>query len=213
MHIFKITYPAFDHAASYLLFWESEEAVLIDCVPKCFDKVQEILDWYDKKLKYILLTHGHIDHIHDLAAFDDYYDFEMDGGFIALSKKDTDKLYTNKHLGDRFNLKFNPISSTPFNIAGYTDYYIDRHHVKILQTPGHTKGSLCYLIEGFLFSGDTLFRGSVGRTDLGDGDSAELQESLKKLMELPENTIVYPGHGLETTIAYEKEYNPYLKNL
>ncbi len=213
MHIFKITYPAFDSAASYLAFWEGDEAILIDCVPKCFSKVQEILDWYGKKLKYIFLTHGHIDHIHDLAAFDDFYDIEMSGGAICISKWDEDKLTTNKHLGDRFNLTFNPISTKTTDVSKYIEFYVNRHHIEILKTPGHTKGSICYYIEGFLFSGDTLFRGSVGRTDLGDGDPEELKASLKKLLELPDNTVVYPGHGLETTIAYEREYNPYLQNL
>ena len=92
-----------------------------------------------------------------------------------------------------------------FEAAGFS--------IQMLHTPGHTKGSCCYYIkeEGILFSGDTLFCGSVGRTDFPGGSTAEIVRSLHKLLEaLPEETDVYPGHDAATTIGYEKRYNPFV---
>ncbi len=82
----------------------------------------------------------------------------------------------------------------------------------MFHTPGHTKGSCCYYMkdEGVLFSGDTLFCGSVGRTDFPGGSSAEIVRSLHKLWILPDDTEVYPGHDTSTTIGYEKRYNPFV---
>ena len=84
------------------------------------------------------------------------------------------------------------------------------HIVNVIETPGHTKGGLCFLVEDKLFTGDTLFRGSVGRTDFIGGSSSELLRSIKdKLFTLDENIEVYSGHGPMTTIGFEKKYNPF----
>ena len=81
---------------------------------------------------------------------------------------------------------------------------------KILETPGHSPGSIAVWVDNMLISGDTLFNMSIGRSDLPGGNQKDLQKSLEKLMELPDETIVYPGHGTFTTIKFEKENNPYL---
>ena len=85
----------------------------------------------------------------------------------------------------------------------------DGIRVKVIETPGHTLGSVTYLIENNLFTGDTLFNESIGRYDLG-GDKALLKKSLKRLMELDDLLTVYPGHGFLTTLGYEKLHNPFL---
>ena len=82
--------------------------------------------------------------------------------------------------------------------------------MKILHTPGHTRGSVCYYGDGVLVSGDTLFAGSMGRTDLPGGSAAQMVQSLRRLSALPEDVRVIPGHGEETTIGYERRYNPFL---
>ena len=92
-----------------------------------------------------------------------------------------------------------------FEAAGFS--------IQMFHTPGHTKGSCCYYIqeEGVLFSGDTLFCGSVGRTDFPGGSAREIRESLHRLLNaLPDDTEVYPGHDMSTTIGYEKRYNPFV---
>lgn len=85
-------------------------------------------------------------------------------------------------------------------------------HIEVLRTPGHKEDSVCYHLpaEKWLFTGDTLFQESIGRTDLPGGDMGTLIQSLKKLTCLPDDTVVYPGHGYSTTIGHEKDYNPYL---
>ena len=93
-----------------------------------------------------------------------------------------------------------------------SELFIGKNKITVIQTPGHSKGGLCFYIDGMLFSGDTLFYGSIGRTDFIDGDFHELITSIKsKLFILPDETIVYPGHGPSTTIKKEKMTNPYLQ--
>ena len=82
--------------------------------------------------------------------------------------------------------------------------------LEIIHTPGHTPGSICIKVNDFIFTGDTLFRMSVGRTDLGNGDQEDLMNSLDRLMALDEGMIVYPGHGTATTIGYERKNNPFI---
>ncbi len=85
------------------------------------------------------------------------------------------------------------------------------HDLRFIKTPGHTPGGMCIYTEGLLFSGDTLFRLSVGRTDLAEADTESLMESISnKLYSLPDETLVYPGHGPETTIGLEKRMNPFV---
>ena len=87
---------------------------------------------------------------------------------------------------------------------------LGENEIKVIHTKGHSKGGVCYLIGNILFSGDTLFKGSIGRCDLFGGDFKEIEKSIKeKLFVLDEDTVVYPGHGDKTTISYEKKFNPY----
>lgn len=85
--------------------------------------------------------------------------------------------------------------------------YIDGFLIKVIYTPGHTWGSVCFLIENRLFTGDTLLKGGVGRIDLPGGDEHELNKSLKIISNLPNNINIYPGHGTSSTIGYELKYN------
>ena len=145
------------------------------------------------ELSAIALTHGHFDHVgavRDLAA----------------------------ETGCRVYLSGDELSLPPAITAGrlyYTDLYTDRFTAAgipftVLKTPGHTPGSVCLRTGSLLFSGDTLFSGSCGRTDLPGGNPADMRTSLKLLAAIPENLTVYPGHGEATTLDAEKRYNPYL---
>ena len=101
----------------------------------------------------------------------------------------------------------------------HADVYVDEGDTvtagemvfKVLYTPGHSEGGVCYLCGNTLFSGDTLFKGSIGRTDFPSSNNMEMRESLDRLCVLPDDTVVYPGHGPMTTIGHEKQTNMFLK--
>lgn len=155
------------------------------------------------KLQYILLTHGHFDHTGAVEELSVKYNLP-----VCLSKNDfdmmlndnTDKLFVNLKDVEKFiYLEDNDIIK-----SGNLNF-------KVLETPGHTPGGICFLIEDVLFSGDTLFNNSVGRTDFNGGSYEKLIDSIKnKIMELPDNTIVLPGHGDESSVGNERMYNPFL---
>lgn len=152
----------------------------------------------------ILLTHGHFDHVGAVEKL-----VEATGCTLWM------------HEGD-WSQKRNPITAYFYPIANcdFTEVWFCEEGEEItaaglsfsvMATPGHTYGSVCYRCGDALFSGDTLFAGSCGRTDLPGGNWATIQESLCRLAELPENLVVYPGHGAATTIGTEKRQNPYLR--
>ena len=157
--------------------------------------VLDYLDNHGLNCEAILLTHGHFDHV---------------GGVKEIAAETGCKVYL--HAAD--------LSMPPMMTAGqlyYTHTYDegDTLHlagldISVIHTPGHTPGSVCYLCQGHLFSGDTLFEGSCGRVDLPGGDYAQIMDSLKRLAAL-DDCKVYPGHGPATTLAEEKKYNPYMR--
>ncbi|WP_288301620.1 MBL fold metallo-hydrolase [uncultured Veillonella sp.] len=171
------------------------------------EHVVEVLQ--EKKLNPlgVVLTHGHSDHIGGIQPIVDTYHCP-----IYVHKKD-ESFLTDSRL----------------NLSVYSGSTVEAHgevrHVKegdtlscgslsfrVIETPGHTPGGVCYYGEGILLAGDTLFRESVGRTDFPGGSFDDLVAAVsEKLFSLPEETVVYPGHGPETTIAHEKEYNPFVR--
>ncbi len=179
------------------------ETIIID--PGC--DVSEIINLVKKqnlKLTKILCTHGHVDHI--MGAKD-------------LQKEFSLPLYI--HKADEFLVQHASVSAELFGLpkveSPKINYFLDNNasidFVEIIYTPGHTQGGVCFKINNLLFTGDTLFMGSIGRTDLPGGDYNLLISSIKdKLFNLPDDTIVYPGHGPSTTIGYEKENNPFLNS-
>ena len=155
----------------------------------------------------ILLTHGHFDHILAAEAIRDRYQIP-----IYASQKEEKTLQDSK-----INLTAYHMNSYTLKADVYlTDLQVARlagFSVQMIETPGHTVGSCCYYLkdEGVLFSGDTVFCGSVGRTDFPEGSTAAIVESLHRLLDaLPDDTEVYPGHDASTTIGYEKRYNPFV---
>lgn len=151
----------------------------------------------------ILLTHGHFDHVGAVEEL-----VENTGCGLWMHKADWDKPMTplTAQLYPLANCDFTEVSfcreGTQITAAGLT--------FTVLETPGHTEGSVCYRCEGALFSGDTLFAGSCGRTDLPGGDSRAMGESLSRLAALKENLRVFPGHGEASTLDLERRTNPYL---
>ena len=160
------------------------------------------------EVEEILLTHGHFDHI---AGGDDLRN--RSGARIKCLDAEKE-LIENPELNVSLDFMGYPVTLTPDGYFKDGDELTIAGDIrcKVLATPGHTKGGCCFYIEegGILISGDTLFEGSVGRTDFPGGSMSTLVRSLQeKLMVLPDETKVYPGHGAETTIGFERKYNPY----
>ena len=183
----------------------SKEAVIID-VGGNFATIRKETENDGYKIKYILCTHGHFDHILGIAQ-----DKTPD---IPVYVNEKDKIHYENLVQTLTDWGFaaHDLSFKPTHyIEDNTNLSIGSFPIKIFHTPGHSKGSVSYYVDGKLFSGDALFLESIGRTDTIDGDYGELISSIKnKLLTLPDNTKVYPGHGPSTTIQNEKLNNPYL---
>lgn len=154
------------------------------------------------KVKYILLTHGHFDHTGAVMALKNKYAVP-----VYISRKDYDMIKTD--TSGLYVLQDDD-GKIDFSDSGSV-FYLGELNVTTIETPGHTPGGLCFYAENVLMCGDTLFEGSVGRTDFPGADHRTLINSIKsKLMKLPDDTVVLPGHGGSTTIGNERNSNPYL---
>ena len=189
----------------YILF-SNEEAIIIDPAAEA-EKIIKAIEDNNLKPTKILLTHAHPDHFGALDEVRNHFGIEA-----YISKNDEEMLERrskelNRMLGINSYLKAEHYYSEGdiINFSG--------GDIRVLETPGHTPGGVCLLIDDILISGDTLFYGSIGRTDLPGGDYDTLMSSLKKLTNLNDNILVLPGHGQETQIGFEKIYNPFLQRL
>lgn len=162
-----------------------------------------------KNVKYILLTHGHFDHIMGAKAVK-----ELTGAAVVIHKDDENCL--SDENASAFALQYpdsvQPKITADILTADGDKIVLGNSEIKVMHTPGHTKGGCCYIFEEdrIIFSGDTLFRLSAGRTDLG-GNAREILRSLSDLAELPGDYRVYPGHESETTLEYERQNNRYMR--
>ncbi len=167
-------------------------------------KIEEKIE-KDYKIDYIVLTHLHFDHF--LAAKKIK---EKTNAKIIIHEIDALGLENpNLNLLSRFDDLGEQLINTDIKVNEQTILKVGDLTLKFLHTPGHTKGSMCILIDNAIFSGDTLFRLNIGRTDLPGGNMNEMLNSLKKLFELEKDYDVYPGHMEKTTLFFERENNPY----
>lgn len=187
---------------------ETKKAVVID--PG--DEGDRIQSWVLEKgyhVEYILLTHGHFDHIGAVAELRDAF-----GVKVGIHAKDADMLTEGrKNLSSISGSAGSSIQTKPADFLLEDGQMITFGSITltVLATPGHTLGGVCFLTSEGLISGDTLFAGSIGRTDFPGGSLEQLLDGIKqKLMVLPEETLVFPGHGEATTIGREKRSNPFL---
>lgn len=191
-------------ANNYLVIDEkSKDAVLIDCSSTRNEFINEIKD-LGVNLKYILLTHGHFDHILGVDGFKGIFNVD-----VYMSEKDIPQVEMATQMMQMFTgLPVPEIKGINKYLNDGDEFFIGETKIKAIATAGHTEGGMCYLIEDKLFSGDTLFQLSVGRTDFPGGDYNQIVNSVRNILfNLPEDTEVYPGHGDKTNIGYEKKYN------
>lgn len=196
-----------------ILLWDSSsQAVIVD--PGCYDDAElEILRGFIREnrldVKAIWLTHGHFDHIFGVAALASEY-----GVTVHMNPADEVILSHDALLASNFGLKAPDVSFPREPLQDGDVLRFGNEEFKVIGTPGHSPGSICFWNEAnaLLISGDTLFAGSIGRTDIACGDYDKLIVGIMdKLMGLPGETIVVPGHGPRTDIAYERTHNPFLQ--
>ena len=190
----------------YIVGSESNrEGIIIDPGAEAEEILKKVKD-LGLSIKLIVLTHGHIDHITALDAVK-----EATGAEVALHAGDAGALQGGS-VSTIFGFSYPPLPPPDRLLEDGDSIAIGDLHFSVLHTPGHSPGSLCFLGQGVVFTGDTLFNLGIGRFDLPGGNGGQLMDSIHtKLMVLPDNTVVYPGHGPETTISVERRANPFLQ--
>lgn len=184
---------------------ESKECAVFDPADDA-DRIMSVVNRYGLKVKYIILTHVHIDHIMALDKLKKITDSK-----IVVHSAEANLL--NDETGTLAQLfgAVPPESKADVTVSDGDTLCIGNAEVKFIHTPGHTVGGMCALCGDELISGDALFSESVGRTDFPGGDHSQLISSIKnKLLTLEDKICVHPGHGPSTTIGHERVYNPYL---
>lgn len=191
---------------TYLISSE-KGAIIIDPAEMC-EEIKEFISQNKGKETAIFLTHNHFDHIMGVADVK-----ELSGSKVYIAEADADGLSDPAvNLSERFCLECKPCrADVTFNDGD--EFIIGDIKGRVMVTPGHSKGSACFVIGDWLFSGDTLFRLSVGRTDFLGGDRAEQINSLLRLSAINGDYDVYPGHGPATRLSFEKQNNPYIKEI
>ncbi len=188
------------HVNSYFLVNETtDEAVLIDCGER-YNQIKETEAKFGFKIKAVLLTHAHFDHSSIAKRLQD------EGVKIYISKIDAPKLLNEDNLSGNFGRKFD-YCTADFTFSDGDTLNISGIEIKVMLTPGHTDGSCTFIVNDMLFTGDTLFLESIGRTDFPSGNREELVNSVKKLFNLKGDYKVYPGHEEFTTLEHERKYN------
>jgi hydroxyacylglutathione hydrolase len=205
----QLTVGPFQCNCSILACEETQEAIIIDPGDEA-NRILSILEKYQLKVKYIVHTHAHLDHVGATRPV-----FEKTKAETCLHREDL-FLYENVPMQAAiFNLQAPPTCPITNFIQDKDVLRFGNHSIEVLHTPGHTPGSVTFHLATestpLLFTGDTLFLQSIGRTDLWGGDYNLILKSIQeKLLQFEDETIVYPGHGPKTNIGFERSENPFL---
>ena len=208
LKVTDISFPGFTANCYLVTDMSTGESFLVD--PGAYGKRQSdyIKSQGIDKLSYILLTHGHFDHMLGAEKFRQEFSAK-----VVIHCLDEDKLSSAvgslySHF-DRDN-SFAP-TSADITVKDGDTLPFGKETIEVIHTPGHTKGGVCYKIRDLLFTDDTLFKSTIGRTDFPDSDEMEMLESLIKLDKLDMDYKIYPGHEGVTTLEFEKKANQYMK--
>lgn len=185
----------------------SGEAICVDPGDSA-DEVLALARDMGVRIRYIANSHAHIDHVLGVRGVRDATDakFLLHPGDLDLARGTAES--AKRWMGVEIE---SPPDPDAF-IADGDEIDIDGLKLTVLHTPGHTRGSVCFYADGIVFAGDTLFQGSIGRTDLPGGDyDEEMASIVERLLVLPDDTIVLPGHMEQTTIGHERQRNPYVR--
>lgn len=210
MPLRQITFPVGPLACNCTVLGDdgSTRAIVIDPGAEV-NAILRCLQEHSWTLEAILITHAHIDHIGGAAELK-----RRTGAPVWLHPRDFELYETLAAQAAWLGVAVPERTSIDFELRSRTGISLGGESLEILETPGHTQGSVSLYVpaEGKLFAGDTLFAGSIGRTDLPGGETALLQRTLHDIiLALPDSTIVVPGHGPQTTIARERRSNPFLR--
>lgn len=186
----------------FLVNEDTKTAVVIDSAEN-YKLIKKVEKEHDFTIKYVLLTHAHFDHAGNVKKLQD------DGVKIGVSKLDKPKLLNELNLSRDFGRTFE-YCTADFTFDDGEELELENIKIKVILTPGHTDGSVTFLVDDMLFTGDTLFLESVGRTDFPTGDREQLVSSIKKLYSLEGDYKVYPGHQEFTTLSHERKYNMFV---
>jgi len=211
LQVHSITFNPFEEN-TYFIIAPNHDCIIID--PGCFDEKerQELKDFISaNNLNPVRLinTHCHIDHILGNAFVAEEYKLGLE-----IHEGEVPVLKAGMTIAGMYDIPYNPSPAPTAYLKPGEEILLDGHPMKILFTPGHSPASICLYNEAdkWLIGGDVLFYESIGRTDLPGGDFNTLINSIRtQLFTLPDDVVVYPGHGMETRIGYEKMFNPFLQ--
>ncbi len=183
----------------------SKEGIIIDPGAEA-DRILKRTEDLGLAVKIVVLTHAHMDHVGAVKEVK-----EATGAEVAIHADDAGALQRQPPRA-RFDFSYPPPLPPDRLLNGGDSIDFGDLHLAVLHTPGHSPGGICLLGDGVVFSGDTLFNFGIGRFDMPGGSGRQLMNSIHtKLMVLPDSTVVYPGHGPETTIGTERQWNPFLR--